>query len=118
MDNLTQILHQCDVNVKAACDPSGFPLPNMTEVKSCLDNGAIITALSNNCTKLSGSVACSCWEGSSETKAAVEVLKTSNLVLYHCNFSGAQDLRPHTQHEGCHEGDEQVQGSVWQMSEV
>ena len=81
MANLTEILDQCDVNVKAACDPSGFPLPNMTEVTSCLDKGAIITKLSNNCTKLSGSLACTCWEGSAETEAAVEVLNTCLSLL-------------------------------------
>jgi len=80
MANLTEILDQCDVNVKAACDPSGFPLPNMTEVNSCLDNGAVITELSNNCSKLSGSLACSCWEGTDETGAAVQVLKSCDLT--------------------------------------
>ena len=68
------MLEQCEVNVKSACDPNGFPLPNMTEVNSCLENGAIISNLNNNCTKLSGSKACSCWEGSDETEAAVEVI--------------------------------------------
>ena len=80
MTNLTEVLEECDVNVKAACDPSGFPLPNMTEVNACLDNGAIITDMSNNCTKLSGSPACSCWEGNSETEAAVKMLKTCDLT--------------------------------------
>ena len=74
MTNLTEVLEQCEVNVKSACDPNGFPLPNMTEVNSCLENGAIISNLNNNCTKLSGSKACSCWEGSDETEAAVEVI--------------------------------------------
>ena len=132
MENLTEVLDQCDVNVKAACDPSGFPLPNMTEVNSCLAKGAIITDLSNNCTKLSGSLACSCWEGSNETEAAVEV--TCPFCNFHRNFSGgqnlcprpffhriflgSQDLRPHNQHQGSHEGDERVQRGVWEVSEL
>ena len=80
MSNLTEVLRQCDVNVKAACDPSGFPLPNMTEVNRCLDKGEIINNLSGNCSKLSGSEACSCWEGSEETESAVEVFKTCDLT--------------------------------------
>ena len=38
-----------------------------------MENGAIITSLSKNCTKLTGSLACSCWEGTHKTEAAVEV---------------------------------------------
>ena len=80
MSNLTKVLRQCDVNVKAACDPSGFPLPNMTEVNRCLDKGEVINNLSGNCSKLSGSEACSCWEGSKETESAVEVFKSCDLT--------------------------------------
>ena len=80
MSNLTKVLQQCHVNVKAACDPSGFPLPNMTEVNRCLDKGEVINNLSGNCSKLSGSEACSCWEGSKETESAVEVFKTCDLT--------------------------------------
>ena len=80
MSNLTKVLRQCDVNVKAACDPSGFPLPNMTEVTTCLDKGEVINNLSGNCSKLSGSEACSCWQGSKETESAVEVFKTCDLT--------------------------------------
>ena len=73
LTNLTTTLLKCEDEIKAACDPSNLPQPNMTEVTIC--NTAITTFKNKTgeCIKKTGSEACTCWDDTTIASTAATI---------------------------------------------
>ena len=73
LTNLTTTLLKCEDEIKAACDPSNLPQPNMTEVTIC--NTAITTFKNKTgeCIKKTGSEACTCWDDATIASTAATI---------------------------------------------
>eukprot|EP00091_Calanus_sinicus_P019404 TRINITY_DN4867_c1_g1_i1.p1 TRINITY_DN4867_c1_g1~~TRINITY_DN4867_c1_g1_i1.p1 ORF type:complete len:346 (+),score=100.72 TRINITY_DN4867_c1_g1_i1:550-1587(+) len=85
-------LQKCEVNINAACDPTAYPLPNMTEANECKTNMVSMKKSVEACVKKTGDAACTCWLDSS-LKATAEKVKK-------CDLSGSNKLVT-AQHKQC-----------------
>merc|ERR1711892_1393531 len=92
LKSIISSLQNCEVNIKAACDPSAYPLPNMTEANECKTLMVSMKASVEACLKKTGSEACSCWLDS-DLKATAEKVKT-------CDISSSNKLVT-AQHKQC-----------------
>jgi hypothetical protein len=70
LTNLTETLLNCEDEIKANCDPSNLPQPNMTEVTACNTAIDIFKTKAGECLAASGSAACTCWSDNTLTAAA------------------------------------------------
>ena len=70
LTNLTETLLNCEDEIKANCDPTNLPQPNMTEVTACNTAIDIFKTKAGECLAASGSAACTCWSDSTLTAAA------------------------------------------------
>merc|ERR1712128_410079 len=78
LKSIISSLQKCEVNIKAACDPSAYPLPNMTEANECKTLMVSMKASVEACLKKTGSEACSCWLDS-DLKATAEKVKDCDI---------------------------------------
>merc|ERR1711892_815246 len=78
LKSIISSLQKCEVNIKAACDPSAYPLPNMTEANACKTLMVSMKASVEACLKKTGSEACSCWLDS-DLKATAEKVKDCDI---------------------------------------
>ena len=85
-------LQKCEADIKAACDPTAYPLPNMTKANECKTNMEIMKANVTACTKKTGDAACTCWFDSG-LKATAGKVKT-------CDISG-ENKKVTAQHKYC-----------------
>ena len=92
LKSIISSLQQCEVNIKAACDASAYPLPNMTKANECKTNMVSMKASVEACIKKTGSAACSCWFDS-DLKATADKVKT-------CDISSENKLVT-AQHKQC-----------------
>jgi len=92
LKSIISSLQKCEVNIKAACDPSAYPLPNMTEANECKTLMVSMKASVEACLKKTGSEACSCWLDS-DLKATAEKVKD-------CDISSSNKLVT-AQHKQC-----------------
>merc|ERR1739838_455410 len=92
LKSIISSLQKCEVNIKAACDPSAYPLPNMTEANECKTLMVSMKASVEACLKKTGSEACSCWLDS-DLKATADKVKT-------CDISSSNKLVT-AQHKQC-----------------
>merc|ERR1711892_538958 len=92
LKSIISSLQKCEVNIKAACDPSAYPLPNMTEANECKTMMVSMKASVEACLKKTGSEACSCWLDS-DLKATADKVKT-------CDISSSNKLVT-AQHKQC-----------------
>merc|ERR1711892_1158831 len=92
LKSIISSLQKCEVNIKAACDPSAYPLPNMTLANECKTLMVSMKASVEACLKKTGSEACSCWLDS-DLKATAEKVKT-------CDISSSNKLVT-AQHKQC-----------------
>merc|ERR1712123_259373 len=79
LKSIISSLQKCEVNIKAACDPSAYPLPNMTLANECKTLMVSMKASVEACLKKTGSEACSCWLDS-DLKATAEKVKTCDIA--------------------------------------
>merc|ERR1712128_196506 len=92
LKSIISSLQKCEVNIKAACDPSAYPLPNMTEANACKTLMVSMKTSVEACAKKSGDEACSCWLDS-DLKATAEKVKD-------CDISSSNKLVT-AQHKQC-----------------
>merc|ERR1711892_1404460 len=92
LKSIISSLQKCEGNIKAACDPSAYPLPNMTEANACKTMMVSMKASVGACLKKTGSEACSCWLDS-DLKATAEKVKD-------CDISSSNKLVT-AQHKQC-----------------
>merc|ERR1711892_724865 len=92
LKSIISSLQKCEVNIKAACDPSAYPLPNMTEANECKTLMVSMKSSVEACLKKTGSEACSCWLDS-DLKATADKVKT-------CDISSSNKLVT-AQHKQC-----------------
>merc|ERR1711892_1479511 len=92
LKSIISSLQKCEVNIKAACDPSAYPLPNMTEANECKTLMVSMKSSVEACLKKTGSEACSCWLDS-DLKATAEKVKD-------CDISSSNKLVT-AQHKQC-----------------
>merc|ERR1711892_576746 len=92
LKSIISSLQKCEVNIKAACDPSAYPLPNMTEANECKTLMVSMKASVEACLKKTGSEACSCWLDS-DLKATADKVKN-------CDISSSNKLVT-AQHKQC-----------------
>merc|ERR1711892_1219697 len=78
LKSIISSLQKCEVNIKAACDPSAYPLPNMTKANECKTMMVSMKASVEACLKKTGSEACSCWLDS-DLKATADKVKTCDI---------------------------------------
>jgi len=71
-------LQKCEENIKAACDPTSYPLPNMTKANECKTNMESMKSSVEACVKKTGDEACTCWLDSS-LKATAEKVKKCDI---------------------------------------
>jgi outer membrane biosynthesis protein TonB len=85
-------LQKCEADIKAACDPTAYPLPNTTEANACKTNAESMKASVKACTAKTGDEACTCWLDSDLKTVAGKVKK--------CDISSANKLVT-AQHKYC-----------------
>lgn len=62
--NLTTVLHECQDNIKAACDPSNFPAVNKTKLDMCTEASTkykTMIGVCSNATATTDAKVCSCF---------------------------------------------------------
>merc|ERR1711892_1468502 len=92
LKSIISSLQKCEVNIKAACDPSAYPLPNMTEANECKTLMVSMKASVEACGKKTGNEACTCWLDA-DLKAVAEKVKT-------CDIS-SENKKVTAQHKQC-----------------
>jgi len=85
-------LQKCEADINTACDPTAYPLPNMTEANECKTNMESMKKSVTACAKKTGDKACTCWFNSS-LKATAEKVKK-------CDISG-ENKKVTAQHKAC-----------------
>ena len=85
LENLTETLFNCEMEVEAACHPANFPQPNLTFVEQCQDlvgefkkNASVCLGLSLDPNKTDSSAACDCWS-SPELSPIAATVRTSKI---------------------------------------
>merc|ERR1712071_286472 len=86
LKNLTDTLIKCESTINSSCNTANFPLPNMTEVSTCLMAMGTFKSMVDTCLKLNGTTACSCWVNSTFATTATtirgcKISDTSKLVI-------------------------------------
>jgi len=79
MKELADTLMKCSDSVKAACDPSKLPQPDMTKVNVCKPQMEKFQTKVEECRKKTGAEACTCW-GSTDLSSAATVIKNCSLA--------------------------------------
>merc|ERR1711892_483446 len=92
LKSIISSLQKCEVNIKAACDPSAYPLPNVTLANECKTLMVSMKSSVEACLKKTGSEACSCWLDS-DLKATADKVKN-------CDISSSNKLVT-AQHKQC-----------------
>merc|ERR1711892_70696 len=61
LKSIISSLQTCEENIKTACDPTAYPLPNATKGAECKTNMESMKKSVTACGKKTGDEACTCW---------------------------------------------------------
>merc|ERR1711892_1013942 len=61
LKSIISSLQTCEENIKTACDPTAYPLPNVTKGAECKTNMESMKKSVTACGKKTGDEACTCW---------------------------------------------------------
>merc|ERR1712059_228969 len=75
LKNLSSTLIMCESTINTSCSTANLPLPNVTEVDTCLVVMTSFKAMVDACLLKSGSASCSCWSNSSFSTLANKIKK-------------------------------------------
>merc|ERR1712128_228352 len=79
LKSIISSLQTCEENIKTACDPTAYPLPNATKGAECKTNMESMKTSVEACAKKSGDEACTCWLDA-DLKATAEKVKTCDIA--------------------------------------
>merc|ERR1712106_799040 len=92
LKSIISSLQTCEENIKTACDPTAYPLPNVTKGAECKTNMESMKKSVTACVKKTGDEACTCWLAA-DLKATAEKVKT-------CDIS-SENEKVTAQHKQC-----------------
>merc|ERR1712106_615312 len=92
LKSIISSLQTCEENIKTACDPTAYPLPNVTKGAECKTNMESMKKSVTACGKKTGDEACTCWLDA-DLKAIAEKVKT-------CDVS-SENKKVTAQHKQC-----------------
>merc|ERR1712123_329425 len=92
LKSIISSLQTCEENIKTACDPTAYPLPNATKGAECKTNMESMKKSVTACGKKTGDEACTCWLAA-DLKATAEKVKT-------CDIS-SENKKVTAQHKQC-----------------
>jgi len=92
LKSIISSLQTCEENIKTACDPTAYPLPNVTKGAECKTNMESMKKSVTACGKKTGDEACTCWLAA-DLKATAEKVKT-------CDIS-SENKKVTAQHKQC-----------------
>merc|ERR1712123_228368 len=92
LKSIISSLQTCEENIKTACDPTAYPLPNVTKGAECKTNMEGMKKSVTACGKKTGDEACTCWLDA-DLKATAEKVKT-------CDIS-SENKKVTAQHKQC-----------------
>merc|ERR1712123_342199 len=92
LKSIISSLQTCEENIKTACDPTAYPLPNVTKGAECKTNMESMKKSVTACGKRTGDEACTCWLAA-DLKATAEKVKT-------CDIS-SENKKVTAQHKQC-----------------
>merc|ERR1711892_586415 len=92
LKSIISSLQTCEENIKTACDPTAYPLPNVTKGAECKTNIESMKKSVTACGKKTGDEACTCWLAA-DLKATAEKVKT-------CDIS-SENKKVTAQHKQC-----------------
>merc|ERR1712128_284637 len=92
LKSIISSLQTCEENIKTACDPTAYPLPNVTKGAECKTNTESMKKSVTACGKKTGDEACTCWLDA-DLKATAEKVKT-------CDIS-SENKKVTAQHKQC-----------------
>jgi len=78
LKSIISSLQTCEENIKTACDPTAYPLPNVTKGAECKTNMESMKKSVTACGKKTGDEACTCWLAA-DLKATAEKVKTCDI---------------------------------------
>merc|ERR1712156_830258 len=78
LKTLAEVLMKCSANVKAACDTTKLPQPDMAKIKVCEPKMKTFQTKVEECRKKTGAAACTCWN-STDLSSAATVIKNCSL---------------------------------------
>merc|ERR1711892_1118005 len=79
LKSIISSLQTCEENIKTACDPTAYPLPNATKGAECKTNMESMKTSVEACGKKTGDEACTCWLDA-DLKATAEKVKTCDIA--------------------------------------
>ena len=77
--NLSATLAKCEENINALCHPSNMPEVNFTLMQSCNKSMNMFEGFVDKCSALSGTKACSCWNGEGNSSEMIAAVKKCDL---------------------------------------
>merc|ERR1711892_494577 len=92
LKSIISSLQTCEENIKTACDPTAYPLPNVTKGAECKTNMESMKKSVTACGKKTGDEACTCWLAA-DLEATAEKVKT-------CDIS-SENKKVTAQHKQC-----------------
>merc|ERR1712123_109633 len=92
LKSIISSLQTCEENIKTACDPTAYPLPNVTKGAECKTNMESMKKSVTACGKKTGDEACTCWLDA-DLKATAKKVKT-------CDIS-SENKKVTAQHKQC-----------------